>query len=500
MYFPRNKYNATELVKSRLTIVTDADVDAHEFGIQERRIHRKNMMCLTTRATSEYKRKPACPSSSKHTRGLKQASVMQKKDNQSKMIVSTKTKRRPVSANPKLQTISGRNRPLSAQIKMGDKKLENESMEGDDKEYEELNINEISEVPRFDEIEEEHMQTEQRKLWDKIMNTQHTTATVFNQDKDIDLPYPELFDRTERTIAAWYAKLGNLSHFTAVQRIGWYMDFSSRLKRKHLYDIIQYLKHNNIPQYDEDKLDENFNENWLFIGQMPDEDPENERMTLSFNRQDKVIQLLTDESPNEDEVPHIIYNVYDPGSIMSEFWIPNSTLYSKKMIREMEVSLDRYKHYIEDPDGIRPSEISKYNKDWMTRALDMIYPNFLLKSYTEKIRELFQEILANYALAMKNAILNYILRSPIERKRLHILMIPREVPTSSTKIALRGGYSTKIYEEWHKTKKDAEAEVKIKMIWNNIVMGSLVNWWYDFRDIKLFKFQGIKVRPFCYYF
>lgn len=100
----------------------------------------------------------------------------------------------------------------------------------------------------------------------------------------------------------------------------------------------------------------------------------------------------------------------------------------------------------------------------MTNALNLIYPNYLMKTYTEKIRELFQEVLINYSQAMKNAILNYILRSPAERKRLHILMIPREVPPSSTKIVLRGGYSTRIYQEWHKVKKNAEAEVKIKMI------------------------------------
>lgn len=93
---------------------------------------------------------------------------------------------------------------------------------------------------------------------------------------------------------------------------------------------------------------------------------------------------------------------------------------------------------------------------------------------------------------MKRAILDYILRAPAERKRLHILMIPREVPTSSDKIAIRGGYSTKIYKDWHLSKKAAEDEIKIKMISNNIVMASLTNWWYDFRDIRLIKLDGIK--------
>jgi dynein heavy chain len=41
------------------------------------------------------------------------------------------------------------------------------------------------------------------------------------------------------------------------------------------------------------------------------------------------------------------------------------------------------------------------------------------------VRKLFAEIFASYAKAMKRAILEYILRSPDERKRLHIVLIPR---------------------------------------------------------------------------
>ena len=41
-----------------------------------------------------------------------------------------------------------------------------------------------------------------------------------------DLPYPDLFDRTERTYAATFARFGDLSYFTPMQRIGLYMDYS----------------------------------------------------------------------------------------------------------------------------------------------------------------------------------------------------------------------------------------------------------------------------------
>lgn len=56
------------------------------------------------------------------------------------------------------------------------------------------------------------------------------------------LPYPELFDRSERTFAATFAKFRDLSYFTPVQRIGVYMDYSQRLRRHHLLDLIAYMK------------------------------------------------------------------------------------------------------------------------------------------------------------------------------------------------------------------------------------------------------------------
>lgn len=57
-----------------------------------------------------------------------------------------------------------------------------------------------------------------------------------------DLAYAELFDRTGRTFAATFAKFGDLSYYTPVQRIGCYMDYISRLKKKHILDLIAYMK------------------------------------------------------------------------------------------------------------------------------------------------------------------------------------------------------------------------------------------------------------------
>ena len=73
------------------------------------------------------------------------------------------------------------------------------------------------------------------------MNIEVGTPPVFPEVED-KLPYPELFDRTERTFAATFAKFGDLSYFTPIQRIGVYMDYSARLKKRHLTDLIAYMK------------------------------------------------------------------------------------------------------------------------------------------------------------------------------------------------------------------------------------------------------------------
>jgi hypothetical protein len=96
---------------------------------------------------------------------------------------------------------------------------------------------------------------------------------------------------------------------------------------------------------------------------------------------------------------------------------------------------------------------------------------------------------------MKTAMMNYILRSSGERKRLHILTIPRSIPPASYTIYLKGGYSSKKFENWQKSKIEAETEIKLKLLTNNIVMSALTNWWFDFRDIQLVKINGI--RNFC---
>ena len=104
--------------------------------------------------------------------------------------------------------------------------------------------------------------------------------------------------------------------------------------------------------------------------------------------------------------------------------------------------MERFNKYIESSDHIKAEEISKFRKEWMSKALDLV-PDVLLQTYNNEVRKIFNEVFASYAKAMKESILKYILRSPEERKRLHIMNIPRSIPTSSEKMTTYGGYSIK---------------------------------------------------------
>ena len=66
--------------------------------------------------------------------------------------------------------------------------------------------------------------------------------TKYAKFNDVELPYEDLFDRNERTIAATYAKFGDLGYYSPVQRIGAYMQFGAKLKREHLVEIINLQK------------------------------------------------------------------------------------------------------------------------------------------------------------------------------------------------------------------------------------------------------------------
>jgi hypothetical protein len=84
----------------------------------------------------------------------------------------------------------------------------------------------------------------------------------------------------------------------------------------------------------------------------------------------------------------------------------------------------------------------------MAKALQLV-PDRLLSENADLVKVIFSEIFSDYQVAVKFAILEYVLLSPYERKRLNIVMLPKVVPTASDLQVQSGGYSIVKYHGTH---------------------------------------------------
>lgn len=69
-------------------------------------------------------------------------------------------------------------------------------------------------------------------------------------------------------------------------------------------------------------------------------------------------------------------------------------------MNQVQLSIHRFFKYLDSQDAIKSEEISKYKKEWMSHALDLV-PDQLLSNYAASVRKIFAEIFASYARAMK---------------------------------------------------------------------------------------------------
>lgn len=177
----------------------------------------------------------------------------------------------------------------------------------------------------------------------KLMTSRPTTALL--RDSDSKLPYPCLFDRSERTFAATFAKFGDLSYFTPVQRIGIYMDYSQRLKKRHLTDLVAYLKtaKHSIKPAEEDagtspeQAAREYRQHCLFHGSMPLEDPP---------RKDLGVEDPKRKRKQEKEAMKRVYDFPLP-LLEDRGQFEYNEVWSEDLMRQVEVSTHRYRKYIE---------------------------------------------------------------------------------------------------------------------------------------------------------
>ena len=294
-----------------------------------------------------------------------------------------------------------------------------------------------------------------------LLKTKPTVAHFNKKPEDDNEIYPPLFDRSERTRAVVFTKNGNSIYSKPTQRIGVYMDYTANLKRSQLMDIISYLK-------------------------------TTARKYFSVADKSTPLQYLNTSlfHGHMKEESEVLKEIYDPINKDAKELTEYKKLWTKELKNELKKSQKRYLHYIMREEIIA-DEIALYNKKWMEHILEKVQKELLKKSKENKIRELYQDIVDLFVLSMKRAIVNYILRSPIERKRLRINILPRTILPSSELITYKGGYNISTQIEWHDNKSQALEKIKANLLTNNIIMSALQNWFQDFRAIHLLYFKDL---------
>lgn len=72
--------------------------------------------------------------------------------------------------------------------------------------------------------------------------------------------------------------------------------------------------------------------------------------------------------------------------------------------------------------------------------------------------------------------LDYILRSPEERKRLHITLIPRQFIHSAQRVGREGGFNMRLFPEWHEFVDGGKQFCKSNLTLISTINSSLQDW------------------------
>ena len=334
------------------------------------------------------------------------------------------------------------------------------------------------------------------------MNLQNYSIKTSQADKDL----LDIFDRAQKTHASTLGKVGNYEYYSTYQRIGSFMDFSQHLKIEALEKIgrdiyqnrrnlLEFQSKHNIqkPVFGELLINTcpHFRDsNSLFHGFMPFEE-EGQKMMNEYNKSN---------------------NIYDPLDFLNKFiWeeIFNEEKYSPEFMKNILTSVNNYKKYL-DSEKFLMSDLKKFSKNIfkkkiikkidITINLDTNYRKLIYENISE-IEKLFYDTL-------KEAIMNYILRSPFERKRLNILYFPNKILPSSYTIAQYGSFNRTKYGIWVNNFNNSCSFLENNLSLCNIAVSGLINWTNSFNHINLIyldsihklteeKFNTIHIDEFC---
>ena len=387
--------------------------------------------------------------------------------------------------------------PLSVQTKLEKEikekyKYQNElfDTEEDKGEFEQSESEEILSSKYKDNIIKQQYEEEKnaiklcpkvKTLLDKFskMDLQNYSIKTNQADKDI----LDLFDRAQKTHASTLGKVGNYQYSNTYQRIGSFMDFSSHLTisalqkiGKDIYqnrkNLLEFQSKHNIqkPVFGELLVNNclHFRDsNSLFHGFMPFE--EEAQKIIVYNH---------------------LPNNYDPLHFLKKFvWeeIFNEKRYSEEFIKNIKTSIANYNKYLSS-DKFLMSDLKKFNKKlFLKRIIYKVDDALNMNDLTVKqiMFDEVNEIEDLYYLTLKKGIMNYILRSPHERKRLNIIYYPNKVLPSSYTIAQSGSFNATKYKNWVNNFNSSRNYLENNLSLCNIAVSGLINWTNSFSHVNL---------------
>ena len=128
----------------------------------------------------------------------------------------------------------------------------------------------------------------------------------------------------------------------------------------------------------------------------------------------------------------------------------NEDRYSDEFIKNIKTSIFNYNKYL-DSDKFLKTDLKQFNKKIFTKKIifkvdDALNMNNLI--VRQIMYDNINEIEKLYYLTLKKLIMNYILRSPFERKRLNIIYLPNKSLPSSYTIAQSGSFNATKHNNW----------------------------------------------------
>ena len=317
------------------------------------------------------------------------------------------------------------------------------------------------------------------------MNLQNYSIKTSQADKDL----LDIFDRAQKTHASTLGKVGNYEYYSTYQRIGSFMDFSQHLKIEALEKIgrdiyqnrrnlLEFQSKHNIqkPVFGELLINTcpHFRDsNSLFHGFMPFEE-EGQKMMNEYNKSN---------------------NIYDPLDFLNKFiWeeIFNEEKYSPEFMKNILTSVNNYKKYL-DSEKFLMSDLKKFPKNLfkikITKKIDVTIN--INEFYKRLINDNVIEIEKLFYDTIKRGIMNYILRSPFERKRLNILYYPNKILPASYTIAQYGSFNRTKYSSWVNNFANSCSFLENNLSLCNIAVSGLINWTNSFNHINLVYLESI---------